>query len=92
MKCSVEGCHNESCGQPGGSKEVKLCEYHWKRWGTFYTGYECGYFGEQEAVRHGRLNKKRWEKAMLAFLDWCAIEISACVEIAEAYIRISSHS
>jgi len=90
VKCSVEGCNNKGCGQPAGSTEVNLCEWHWQRWGDFYTGYECGHFGEVEAVRHGRLNKKRWEKAMLAFLDWSAVEISACVLIAEAKARYSA--
>lgn len=85
MKCSVEGCNNEDCGQPGGDSEIKLCKWHWDSWGYFYHGYECGHYGEQEIVRHGRLNKKRWRKAMLAFIDWCAVEIAACIRIAEAY-------
>ena len=84
MECSVKGCHNEEHIQPQGDKGVNLCKWHRRRWGDFYTGYECGHFGDQEAARHGRLNKKRWDKAMLAFLDWCAVEIAACVEIAES--------
>lgn len=84
MKCSVEGCNSDSCGFPEGSNEFKLCKGHWTRWGYFHKGYESGHFGEQESVRHGRLNRKRWRKAMLAFLDWSAVEISACIQIAEA--------
>jgi hypothetical protein len=90
MKCSVKGCANDSCGQPSGSLDVKLCGYHWNRWGDFHTGYECGHYGDEIAVRHGRLSKKRWEKAMKAFLNWCEIEISACEQIARAYVNVAA--
>lgn len=92
MKCSVEGCNNEDCGQPAGDSGINLCKHHWQAWGYFRCGYECGHYGEQEIIRHGRLNKTRWRKAMLAFLDWCRIEIGACVQIAEAIARVEGKS
>lgn len=88
MKCSVEGCHNEDCGQPIGNDEFRLCQAHWNAWGYFHTGYECGHFGSSEVAKRTRLNRKRWRKAMLAFLDWCRIEISAFERINEAYIKV----
>lgn len=82
MKCSVEGCNQESTNQPVGSDEFKLCPAHWPRWGDFGAGYFDGHYGNYD--RHGRLNKKLWRDAMLAFLEHCRIEIAALTEIAEA--------
>lgn len=88
MKCSVEQCPNEGCDEPEGVKEFNLCASHWKRWGDFHIGYERGHWGDSE--RHGRLNRKRWRKAMLAFLDWCDTEIYACTRIAEAMVEVET--
>ena len=85
MKCSVEGCNNKSTNEPEGSNEVKLCEGHWSRWGDFRAGYYDGHYGNFE--RHGRLNRKLWRAAMLAFLDHCRVEIAACTGVAEAIIN-----
>lgn len=87
MKCSVEGCNNDRTKQPEGSDEFKLCKWHWSRWVDFFAGYQDGHYGNSD--RHGRLNRKLWRKAMLAFLEHCGVEISACIEIAEARIRDS---
>lgn len=84
MKCSVEGCNKESTNEPEGSDEFKLCEWHWSRWGDFRAGYYDGHYGNFE--RHGRLNRKLWRNAMLAFLDHCRVEIEACTMIAEGLV------
>jgi hypothetical protein len=85
MKCSVEGCNQKHCGEPEGSTKYKLCSWHWRRWGDFFAGYQDGHYGNSD--RHGRLIRKLWDKAMLAFLEHCRVEISACTQIAEAVIR-----
>jgi len=84
MKCSVEGCNGERTNEPEGSDEFKLCKEHWSRWRDFRAGYFDGHYGH--SGRHGRLNRKLWRKAMLAFLEWCRVEITACTEIAESYL------
>ena len=79
MKCSVEGCDQEATNEPEGSDEFKLCAEHWSRWGDFRAGYYDGHYGNFE--RHGRLNRKLWRAAMLAFLDHCRSEIIALEQL-----------
>lgn len=79
MNCSVPGCNRKSTNEPEGSDEFKLCKEHWSRWGDFFAGYQDGHYGNFE--RHGRLNRKLWRNAMLAFLHHCQIEISALAQL-----------
>jgi len=85
MKCSVEGCNAPATDNPGGKTGIKLCKWHWDSWGYFHVGYECGYFKDSAVEDHdGRTTWRLGDKAMSAFLDWCRIEIGACIEIAGA--------
>lgn len=86
LRCSVDGCDEKATNKPSGSDEFKLCLEHWSRWEDFRAGYYDGHYGNSD--RHGRLNKKLWRNAMLAFLHHCQVEIVACTEIAEAVLRI----
>lgn len=79
MKCSVLGCDEEATNEPEGSDEFKLCPEHWSRWRDFHAGYLDGHYGNSD--RHGRLNRKLWRKAMLAFLKHCRVEIIALKEL-----------
>jgi hypothetical protein len=89
MNCSVEGCNTEATNNPGGKTGINLCKAHWNDWGYFQVGYECGYFKDTKIEGHdGRTTRGLWDKAMSAFLDWCRIEIEACIEIAEAQGRV----
>ena len=87
IDCSVKGCRNRN--DVTGIGDVYLCGWHRKRWQDFFMGYEAGHYGDDGFERHGRLNKKRWHKAMTAFLEWCSCEIAACIEIAEATSRVT---
>jgi hypothetical protein len=93
MKCSVEGCNTEATDKPGGKTGIYLCKSHWDYWGYFHCGYACGWFKEATVESHdGRTKRGIWDKAMSAFLDWCSIEIGACVQIAEAIGRVKAQS
>lgn len=93
MKCSVTGCNSEATDLPGGKTGITLCKWHWDAWGYFRCGYECGYFKDTEVESHdGRATWHLWHKAMSAFLDWCRVEIGACVQIAEAIARVERKS
>jgi len=85
MKCSVEHCNETSTDQPAGSNEFKLCEEHWRRWHDFFGGYQDGHYGH--SGRHGRLDRKLWREAMLAFLEHCRVEFEALTVIAEACLE-----
>lgn len=85
-KCSVESCSQITRKDGFHAGGFDLCVKHRWRWHDFFAGYQDGHYGNSD--RHGRLNKKLWDKAMLAFLEHCRVEIAACTQIAEAVLRV----
>jgi len=82
-KCVVEGCDTDAVAVVGKHDEYGFCRSHRSAWGYYHSGY-CEAKG---LSRDGLLHRGEWSKAMIAFLEFCRVEIVACTLIANAIIR-----